>query len=241
MAVTKTYYEEYRRALGAEACFICQQHLPAAQVNNDPSLPMAGKTGYRSLFGTLGETTQLPIIECFDSKAQVLFEWLMLSHMQCQFALIILGDILKQEFLEDAASTVAKIGEIYFIPKHLLCTRHFAYRVKMKFRGQYALGFTDRQLGWRYLVRPWPEYYNKCINVSEEIDTSPLGKYTELSVDRNQGDMYRKYLAMFPKSNPLDEAHSCLNIPTPLSEGEHYQLLLAYHAKVHYDGGIISR
>jgi hypothetical protein len=71
---------------------------------------------------------------------------------------------------------VEKIEEVFVIAQHAYVCSHWVHRVTLESGQQYAMTFTDRQLGNMRLVTPWEEYEKKWIE--NVFGSSDLGSHT---------------------------------------------------------------
>jgi hypothetical protein len=116
-----------------------------------------------------------PIVDTIAKADSELLEQCLLSVFQCHLILISLSDLLKEIFLNDPASPVANIEEIYFEPRdeHENVGAHFTHRFTLKDGSRLAVNFTDRQLGWLQLHQDWEAYERERVEDVEMI--LPLG------------------------------------------------------------------
>ena len=102
-----------------------------------------------------------------------LFRQCLLSLHHCHHIVIFLPELLEEIFLDDEDSPVEMIEVIYYEPKHKDVATHYTYCFTMKGGKEYAVNFTDRQLGWLEIVRDWKAYRQervaRFLNVNEDI------------------------------------------------------------------------
>ncbi|KAL1594293.1 hypothetical protein SLS60_010050 [Paraconiothyrium brasiliense] len=148
---------------------------------------------------TLSEAQQELLMQC------------LLTSRQCHCQMIFLPDLLNQEFhgspMEDldlppghgdvaseASRLVDSIREVFFTPKHETCGSHYIYKFEMsRSKRQYAVSFSDKQLGWPQIVRPWEEYYHERIEdvTGTRNDVNDLGDKREVTERCVETDLER--------------------------------------------------
>lgn len=112
--------------------------------------------------------------EFWSPMERELLKQVMLTSRQCDRVMVLLADIMKQELLQgmwrqvllplipsdklSANSPVLKLDEILFNANHEYTSTHWCYCATLRDGRQFAIAFSDRQLGWLHLVRDWKEY-----------------------------------------------------------------------------------
>lgn len=71
---------------------------------------------------------------------------------------------------ELVGTPVSKIDEILFNANHEYTSTHWCYRATLADGRQFAITFSDRQLGWLHIVRDWKEYVLDRFHKVDEVD-----------------------------------------------------------------------
>ncbi|KAF2824151.1 hypothetical protein CC86DRAFT_408256 [Ophiobolus disseminans] len=174
----------YRAVLPLYAFWIAFLRRTSRRKWEDDTLDKFG-TIFRFHLGTPGVQAQLPEMlgreiewriegvvkgqKTLDGPAQQMFEQVLLTVLQCDNAIMLMAELLLVHLVNAPNVPVIKVEELLFKPKHNMCPQHWTFRVTLSDQRQFAVNFTDRQLGWLPIVVPWKNYLIERVDKLYEV------------------------------------------------------------------------